>query len=104
MKMTLKTTCITALLATALIAGPALAETASTTAPQQQMNGNMMGNGMMGNGMGCNGMMMQQMSPETQQNFMNQTTELRKQMMEKRFAYMEAACNPETTPADLAEI
>jgi hypothetical protein len=89
------------------------------------MYGGMMGRGMMGPGMmhggmmggqggqgswgvGCNGMMggmmMNQMSPEQQQKFMDQTTDLRKQMMEKRFAYMEAMRNSDTTPQDLAEI
>jgi predicted lipid-binding transport protein (Tim44 family) len=107
--------------------------TDTTTPPQQQMRGNMMGGGMMGpgmmgggmmgpgmmhggmmggqggfRGMGCNGMMggmmMNRMSPEMQQQFMDQTTDLRKQMMEKRFAYMEAMRNPKTTPQDLAKI
>ena len=148
MKMTMKSTCTAAILTLALMAGPAMAETATTNVPQQQMNGNMMGkgmkggnmqgnmmgkgmkggnmqgnmmgNGMMGKGMqggmmggmqagmGCNGMMggmmMQQMAPEQQQEFLSQTTALRKQMMEKRFTYMEAMRNPETAPADLAAI
>lgn len=89
------------------------------------MYGDMMGRGMMGpgmmhggmmggqggqgfRGMGCNGMMggmmMNRMSPEQQQKFMDQTTDLRKQMMEKRFAYMEAMRNSDTTPQDLAKI
>ena len=82
------------------------------------MGGGIMGGGMMGGGMmsgqggnwsmGCNGMMgemlMNQMSPSQQQEFMNQTVNLRKQMMEKRFAYMEAMRNPNTTPQDLAKI
>jgi hypothetical protein len=59
-------------------------------------------------GMGCNGMMdgsmMKQMTPGQQQTFMNQTTELRKQMMELRFAYREAMRNPDTSPGDLARI
>jgi len=50
------------------------------------------------------GMMMNRMSPEQQQKFMDQTTDLRKQMMEKRFAYMEAMRNSDTTPQDLAKI
>jgi hypothetical protein len=49
-------------------------------------------------------MMMNQMSPGQQQDFMNQTTDLRKQMMEKRFAYMEAMRNSDTTPQDLIKI
>ena len=76
------------------------------------MGHGMMGKGMMGGqgrmGMGCNGMMggmmMNRMSPEMQQQFMDQTTDLRKQMMEQRFAYMEAMRNSETTPQDLAKI
>jgi len=82
------------------------------------MGGGMMGHGMMGRGMmgsdpdnwamGCNGMMgralVSRMSPGQQQEFMNQTVELRKQMMEKRFAYMEAMRNPDTSPQDLAKI
>ena len=79
------------------------------------MGGGMMGRGMMGGqggqgswGMGCNGMMggmmMNQMSPEQQQKFMDQTTDLRKQMMEKRFAYMEAMRNSDTTLQDFATI
>jgi hypothetical protein len=77
------------------------------------MHGGMMGRGMMGSdpdnwAMGCNGMMgralVSRMSPGQQQEFMNQTVELRKQMMEKRFAYMEAMRNPDTSPQDLAKI
>jgi len=71
-----------------------------------------MGPGMMGNqgnwSMGCNGMMggmmMNQMSHGQQQEFLNQTTDLRRQMMEKRFKYMEAMRNSDVTPQDLAEI
>lgn len=58
--------------------------------------------------MGCNGMMggimMNRMTPEQQQNFMNQTTELRKKMMDLRFDYRNAMLNPNTTPEDLAKI
>lgn len=132
MKMGLKTTVIASMLAVGLIAGNGIAQTETdTTTPQQQqmrgymmggammgpgmMYGGMMGRGMMGGqggqgtwGMGCNGMMggmmMNQMSLGQQQDFMNQTTELRKQMMEKRFAYMEAMRNSDTTPQDLAKI
>ncbi len=71
------------------------------------MDGNMMGQ-QNGGGMGCNGMMggmmMNKMTPGQQQEFMNQTVELRKQMMEQRFSYMEAARNPDTSPEDLAKI
>ncbi|WP_456384983.1 hypothetical protein [Desulfolithobacter sp.] len=77
------------------------------------MMGGMMGPGMMGGhayggGWGCNPMMT---GPGTrgalsdqQQKFLDQTVDLRKQMMEKRFEYMEAARNPKTTPQDLAAI
>jgi len=72
------------------------------------MHGNMMGGGQGNWGMGCNGMMgggmMNRMTPEQQQAFMDQTADLRKQMMEKRFAYMEAMRNPSTTPQDLAKV
>lgn len=76
------------------------------------MDGNMMDGNMMGwqndGGMGCNGMMggmmMNTMTPGQQQEFMNQTVELRKQMMEQRFTYMEAMRNPNTSPDDLAKI
>ena len=74
----------------------------------------MMGGGMMGgnqghwDGMGCNGMMggamMNKMTPSQQQDFMNQTTELRKEMEELRFAYQEAMRAPNTSPKDLAKI
>ena len=47
---------------------------------------------------------MNQMSNEQQQEFLNQTTDLRRQMMEKRFKYMEAMRNSDVTPQDLAEI
>ena len=128
MKMGLKTTVIVSMLTVGLITGNGIAqtETDTTTPQQQQMRGNMMGGGMMGPGMmyggmmggqggqgtwgmGCNGMMgpgmmMNQMSPGQQQDFMNQTTDLRKQMMEKRFAYMEAMRNSDTTPQDLIKI
>jgi hypothetical protein len=76
------------------------------------MNGGPMGRNTMGGrnswGMGCNGMMggamMSRMSPGQQQEFLDQTKDLRKEMMEKRFTYMEALRNPDTTPADLAEM
>jgi len=77
------------------------------------MGPGMMGMGMMGmggpwmtghHGPGC--MMgpgaMATFSPEQRQTFLDQTTDLRRQMMEKRFAYMEALRNPKTTPDDLA--
>ncbi len=60
--------------------------------------GNMGRGGMMG------GAMMNRMTPDQQKNFMNQTTKLRKQMMELRFAYRDAMRKPHTTPGDLAKI
>ncbi len=83
------------------------------------MNGGMMNGGMMGGyhggnrgymwgGMGCNGMMggamMNRMTPAMQQKFMDQTTNLRKQMMDLRFAYRNAMYKNNTTPEDLAKI
>jgi len=81
------------------------------------MQGGMMGmrgQGMMGGnqgnwgGMGCNGMMggamMNQMTPAQQQDFMNQTVDLRQEMMTLHFAYREAMRNPAANPKDLAKI
>ena len=126
MKKETKKIVITSILALGLLAGPAFAQTSDTKQPQQMMGGNMMGGGMQGGmmgmrgqgmmggnqgnwgGMGCNGMMggamMNQMTPGQQQAFMNQTTELRQEMMELRFAYGEAMRNPATNPKDLAKI
>ena len=128
---TMKTKLFASILVFGLLAGTAIAQTGTASASPQthhnaMMNGQMMGPGMMNGqmmgpgmmvkhhgggimGMGCNGMMgggmmMQKMSPEQRQEFMNQTTELRRQMMEKRFSYMEAMRNPATTPQDLAKI
>ena len=113
---------IASIMAIGLFAGPAFAQTSDTKQPQQQLGGNMMdmhgqgmmGGGMMGgnqghwDGMGCNGMMggamMNKMTPSQQQDFMNQTTELRKEMEELRFAYQEAMRAPNTSPKDLAKI
>ena len=124
MKKSMKTQLVTSILAIGLLAGTAIAQTGTTTTQTHHgamMNGQMMGPGMMNGqmmgmhhgkgmmGMGCNGMMgggmmMQKMSPEQRQQFMDQTTDLRKQMMEKRFSYMEAMRNPATTPQELAKI
>ncbi len=125
MKKEMKTIVIVSILAIGLFAVHAFAQNNNNTQSQQQMYGNRMHGGMMmggggmhggmmgGNqgqwgGMGCNGMMggsmMNQMTPGQQQTFMNQTTELRKQMMELRFSYMEAMRNPDTSPGDLARI
>jgi len=134
MKMEIKKTMLMSMLALVLIAGTGVVQAASnTTNGGQQMHGNMMGGSMMGSGMmgggmmhgdmmekngmmgnqgnwsmGCNGMMggmmMNQMSHGQQQEFLNQTTDLRRQMMEKRFKYMEAMRNSDASPQDLAEI
>ncbi len=117
---TMKTKLFASILAFGLLTGTAIAQTGTASTQTHHgamMNGQMMGPGMMNGqmmgpgmmGMGCNGMMgggmmMQKMSPEQRQKFMNQTHALRKQMMEKRFAYMEAMRNPTTTPQDLAKI
>lgn len=127
MKKSMKTHLVTSILAVGLLAGTAIAQTGTTgtqTHHGAMMNGQMMGPGMMNGqmmgmhhgkgmmGMRCNGMMgmmgggmmMQKMSPEQRQQFMDQTTDLRRQMMEKRFSYMEAMRNPATTPQELAKI
>ena len=61
-----------------------------------------MGSGMMGHhqtmhGSGSTGMM-GEVSSEEQQKFLNDTVDLRKQLMMKRFDYHEASRNPETKP------
>ncbi len=117
MKKEMKAVTLASMLALGLFAGIAVAQPAAGQQMGDMMGGGMMNGGMMGGGMmsgrstwgmGCNGMMggamMSQMSPGQQQEFMNQTVDLRKKMMEKRFAYMEAMRNPETTPQDLAKI
>ncbi len=122
MKKEMKAVALASMLALGLFAGTAVAQPAASQQMGDMteggmMNGGMMGGGMMGGGMmegrstwgmGCNGMMggamMSQMSPGQQQEFMNQTVDLRKKMMEKRFVYMEAMRNPETSPQDLAKI
>ncbi len=104
MKNEIKKTVIVSILAFGLLAAPAFGQNSNTAKPQQQMQGNMMGGGMMGQGMqgggmmgqgmqsqgnwnnmGCNGMMggsmMNRMTPNQQQSFMNETTELRPKMV-----------------------
>jgi len=44
------------------------------------------------------------MSPGQQQAFMDQTTDMRKDMLDLRYDYMEAMRNPNTNPKDLAKI
>jgi hypothetical protein len=87
---------------------------------QGMMGQGMMGQGMMGgnwgmmsgnqsnwSGMGCTGMMgggmMNRMTPSQQQEFMNQTTELRKEMVDLRYAYGEAM-RRSASPKELAQI
>jgi len=135
--MKLKRNITAAVLALSLVAGVALATTATDT-PQTatgpgygMMNGqgpqygaNMRGKGMMrGNWQGCamnNGgpgmgkMMMQggpgmhhggaMMNPELvekRNQFLDATVELRKQIHDKQFSYMEARRNPSTTQGEL---
>ncbi len=133
MQMEMKSKVIMSMLALGLIAGTnaAIAETITPDTGQQHMHGNMMrsgmmddsmidkngmmrgkGPGMMGNqgnwSMGCDGMMgemmMNRMSHGQQQEFLDQTTDLRRQMMKKRFKYMEAMRNSDGSPQDLAKI
>ncbi len=112
MKKEMKAVALASMLALGLFAGTAIVQPAGAQQMGDMTEGRMMSGGMMGGqstwGMGCNGMMggamMSQMSPGQQQEFMNQTVDLRKKMMEKRFSYMEAMRNPETTPQDLAKI
>ncbi|HEB49846.1 MAG TPA: hypothetical protein ENI89_04485 [Desulfobulbus sp.] len=129
MKMT--TTLIAALFALGLVSGPVTARSAETAHPatpsHQRMHADMMGGdmdmGMTGMGMmngsrmnwqseqwnrGCMGMMggfmMSIMSPDQQQQFLDATRDLRHQMLELRFSYLETMRDPKATPADLARI
>jgi len=58
--------------------------------------------------MGCQGMMggvlMKKMSEAQRKKFLDDTVSLRRQMVGKRFDFMEALRNPATTPEDLAKI
>jgi hypothetical protein len=72
------------------------------------MMGGGMGTGMMGHhqmmhGSGSSGMM-GEVSSEEQQKFLNDTVDLRKKLMMKRFDYREASRNPETKPETFKEI
>ena len=72
------------------------------------MMGGGMGTGMMGHhktmhGSGSSGMM-GEVSSEEQQKFLNDTVDLRKQLMMKRFDYREASRNPETKPEVFKQI
>lgn len=126
MKKATKKTVITAILALGLAATTGLAQADyNSTQAQPQARRTMMGMGpgmmgMMGPGMmggqwhrgglatGCNPMMGAPMGPGMwsglQQKFLDQTVDLRKQMMEKRFEYMEALRKPDTKTQDLAAI
>lgn len=58
--------------------------------------------GMMGGGSGMHhGAMMNPEMREKRDQFLNSTVELRKQMHDKRFAYMEAQRNPDLTQGEL---
>lgn len=118
------TTTLAALLAFGLIAGTTMAQTddAAATKDAATSSGTMMGmkghdkmgmhHGMKmdGKGMGCMGMdcmnmdgkkgcmdMMNKMSDEDRQKFMDETKALRKEMMSKRFDYKEMMRNPAST-------
>jgi hypothetical protein len=128
MKMTLLTMAIVLMVTGTLISETGTAQAETERPIKQQMHGSTMNSGMMGMmhggmmgrdmmgsqggrgtwSMGCNGMMgdtmMNMMSLGQQQEFLDKTVELRKQMMEKRFTYMEALRNPATSPQDLAKI
>ena len=72
------------------------------------MMGGGMGSGMMGHhqtmhGSGSSGMM-GEVSSEEQQKFLNNTVDLRKQLMMKRFDYSEASRNPETKSEEFKRI
>ena len=72
------------------------------------MSSGMMGSGMMGSGMMGSGMMgsgmMGRMHPDQQQQFLDETKSLRKEMVGLRFDYKEAMRDQSTTPKDLAKI
>ncbi|WP_457573817.1 hypothetical protein [Desulfolithobacter sp.] len=126
MKKVTRKTVITAILALGLATtGLAQAHYNSDSPTQPQARQVMMGPGMMGPGMmgpgmmngfqhegawgmGCNPMMSgtagMGMWSGLQQQFLDQTADLRKQMLEKRFEYMEAMRKPGTSPEDLAAI
>jgi hypothetical protein len=84
--------------------------------PGMMHGGYGMGPGMMGGGYGMGpGMMRGGMGPgmmgpgyygqsEACQNFMNDTAEQRKELMNKRYDYFEAIRNPKTTPETAAEL
>ncbi len=65
-------------------------------------------NGMFMAMMGCKGMagcmLLKRMSDEQRQRFLDDTVALRRQMMERRFDYLEALRHPDTSPKDLALI
>jgi hypothetical protein len=97
---------ITSLLAVALISGLAYAH--GSGYGMGGNGGHMMGNGMMGgyyggygNCPGAAGFDQSSWNNEKQQKFLNETAGLRKEMHDKRFAYMEAQRNPQTTRAEL---
>lgn len=70
-------------------------------------NGMMGGNGVGGNYNDCPGVTSSGQggwNSETQQKFLDETVDLRKEMNDKRFAYMEAQRNPNTSREQLAEL
>ncbi len=68
------------------------------------MMGGMMGPGMMGGMMGPRGYGMQGSDPEAYQKYLNNTTELRKKLHDKKFEYFEAMRNPETKRETLMKL
>lgn len=74
------------------------------------MGHGMMGSGMMGGGYGAYncplavGFDGDDFDSSQQQKFLDDTTDLRKQINDKRFNYMEAQRNPATTRGDLAKM
>jgi hypothetical protein len=104
---------ITSILAVALVSGLAYAH--GSGYGMGKTGGHMMGSGMMGghHGMmggnyggygncpGAAGSGQGSWNSEQQQKFLNETVSLRKEMHDKRFNYMEAQRNPDTTRAEL---
>jgi hypothetical protein len=115
MKKSIKITALVSMLAVGLMAGTAMVGIAGTH--HGDMNGKGMHHGMKmdGKGMGCMGMkgmqgamgmdhckkncmqMMDKLSAEERQAFMDQTKELRREIMTKRFDYQEMMRNPAST-------
>ena len=123
MKESMKTTALVSMLAVGIMAATTMIGIAGT--PPDGMGGKGMHHGMKmdGKGMGCMGMkgkmgdmhgmgmdhckkncmqMMDKLSAEERQAFMDQTKELRKEIMAKRFDYQEMMRNPATSAQEKA--